>query len=236
MTIATRTQPDFEPEPVPVASAGRIFLCDLMPALVSWPGATVEKCIDLLRTPDDDDLLQFDAMRAARLAVTTITTAFLDGRIQTWARPIGGGVPVPLDPVMWEVDDPLPRFRSGRLNLADWANPDAPATHALFASEAEVSAELGLKRIVGGSELAGDDTSVPPEPSRAPRAGTCAVDMLLRLPEVERRTGLKKSRIYELEKRGDFPDRVELGPRSVAWREDEIGQWLLGRRRRAARD
>ena len=235
MVTTTPTQPDFEPEPVPVVSAGRIPLRDLMPAVVPWPGATVEKCVDLLRTPDEDDLFQIDAMRGARAAVMTITTAFLDGRIRTWARPIGGGVPVALDPVMWEVDDPLPRFRSGRLNLEDWANPDAPATHALFASEADAASTFGAAQpdnIKAICDQVSPDAPLPAQPHSGGTKGRTG--SFLRLPEVEARTGLRKSRIYELEKNGEFPKRFELGPRSVAWLEDEIEQWQLGRCRREA--
>jgi predicted DNA-binding transcriptional regulator AlpA len=40
--------------------------------------------------------------------------------------------------------------------------------------------------------------------------------------------GIRFSRAYllKLEKRGQFPQRVRLGPNSVAWRLDEIQQWI----------
>lgn len=46
---------------------------------------------------------------------------------------------------------------------------------------------------------------------------------LIRLPEVLKKTGCSRSRIY-----ADplFPKRVQLGPRSVAWVEDEIDDWV----------
>lgn len=50
---------------------------------------------------------------------------------------------------------------------------------------------------------------------------------LLRLPEVEATTGLKKSAIYVRVKDGSFPEPVRLGPKSVAWRFDEVQQWIL---------
>ena len=49
---------------------------------------------------------------------------------------------------------------------------------------------------------------------------------LLRLPEVESTTGLKKSAIYERVKSGKFPQPVRLGTKSVAWRFDEVQQWI----------
>lgn len=54
---------------------------------------------------------------------------------------------------------------------------------------------------------------------------------LLRLPQVEERTGCKKSKIYADIKDGRFPAPVRLGPKSVAWRSDEIAHWINNRPR-----
>ena len=40
-----------------------------------------------------------------------------------------------------------------------------------------------------------------------------------------------KQHAARLEKRGEFPARVQLGPGRVAWREDEIEQWEQNRPR-----
>ncbi|MGB3212991.1 MAG: AlpA family transcriptional regulator [Desulforhopalus sp.] len=55
--------------------------------------------------------------------------------------------------------------------------------------------------------------------------------LLLRLSQVEKTCGLKKSSIYARIKKGTFPVPVQLGPKSVAWRSDEIGQWVESRPR-----
>lgn len=55
---------------------------------------------------------------------------------------------------------------------------------------------------------------------------------ILRMPDVRRKTGLSKSRIYRLEREGRFPARVELGPNSVGWYENEVDEWNSARRRR----
>lgn len=52
---------------------------------------------------------------------------------------------------------------------------------------------------------------------------------LLRLPEVIRRTGLSRSEVYRREALGEFPKRVSLGARSVAWPEIEISEWVGAR-------
>jgi len=49
---------------------------------------------------------------------------------------------------------------------------------------------------------------------------------IIRLGEVEHKTGLKKSKIYQMMNDGDFPKAVKLGPRSVGWFEDETDEWI----------
>lgn len=48
---------------------------------------------------------------------------------------------------------------------------------------------------------------------------------ILRRKQVEARTGLSRSSIYELMKQ-DFPKPISLGPRSVGWVESEIRAWI----------
>jgi prophage regulatory protein len=51
--------------------------------------------------------------------------------------------------------------------------------------------------------------------------------MLIRLPEVMKRTALSRSQIYDLMERGEFPRSVKItGARSVAWAESEIVGWI----------
>ncbi len=49
---------------------------------------------------------------------------------------------------------------------------------------------------------------------------------LLRLPEVEARCGLRKSAIYARIKTCSFPAPVKLGAKAVAWRSNEIQDWI----------
>ncbi|QDX31527.1 AlpA family transcriptional regulator [Dickeya poaceiphila] len=57
---------------------------------------------------------------------------------------------------------------------------------------------------------------------------------LLRLPDVMKKTSLKKSWIYYLIDRDEFPQPVKLGARSVAWVESEINDWIAERIRQRA--
>ena len=47
----------------------------------------------------------------------------------------------------------------------------------------------------------------------------------LRLKRVIEVTGLSRSQIYVLEKRGNFPARISIGARAVAWDSEEIALW-----------
>lgn len=58
-------------------------------------------------------------------------------------------------------------------------------------------------------------------------------EKLLRRPEVETRTGLSRSTLYDWMKRGEFPQPVKLGTRLVAWRESDIDEWLESRQQRS---
>ena len=53
--------------------------------------------------------------------------------------------------------------------------------------------------------------------------------IFLKRPEIEQRTGLKRSTIYDKMKAGTFPKPVKLGARAVAWLEPEIDAWIKER-------
>jgi len=54
-------------------------------------------------------------------------------------------------------------------------------------------------------------------------------DRLLRLPEVERLTGLRRSAIYEQMRKGIFPRSVKAGQRTAAWPESAVQSWIADR-------
>ena len=51
----------------------------------------------------------------------------------------------------------------------------------------------------------------------------------LRLPEVIKISGYRRTSIYEMIKAGNFPAPVHLGPRAVAWLESEVEAWMQER-------
>ncbi len=56
---------------------------------------------------------------------------------------------------------------------------------------------------------------------------------ILRRPEVESKTGLRRTRLDELERKGEFPKRVRISDRATGWRSDEIDAWIESRPRAA---
>ena len=54
---------------------------------------------------------------------------------------------------------------------------------------------------------------------------------VLRRPEVEDRTALARSTLYNMIKKGEFPEPIRLGANSVGWLEEDIENWLASRQR-----
>jgi prophage regulatory protein len=52
---------------------------------------------------------------------------------------------------------------------------------------------------------------------------------LLRFPIVRERTGLSRSTIWRLERRGEFPKHHRIAPNVVAWSEVEVSRWIQER-------
>lgn len=52
---------------------------------------------------------------------------------------------------------------------------------------------------------------------------------LLRLPEVMRKVGLRKTAIYARMRLREFPKPVAIGVRARAWRASDIEQWIADR-------
>ncbi len=53
-----------------------------------------------------------------------------------------------------------------------------------------------------------------------------AVERHLRCCTVQEVTGLSRSTIYALISKGDFPRPVKLTPKTVAWPESKVAEWL----------
>ena len=52
---------------------------------------------------------------------------------------------------------------------------------------------------------------------------------IIRIAAVTERTGLSKTYIYDMIRRGEFPPSVRLAPRFAGWVEHEVESWLTQR-------
>ena len=52
---------------------------------------------------------------------------------------------------------------------------------------------------------------------------------ILRLEEVEAKSGFKRAHLYNLMRAGKFPKALRLGVRAVGWDSVEIEQWIADR-------
>lgn len=59
--------------------------------------------------------------------------------------------------------------------------------------------------------------------------GQSAHDRLLRLEDVQRKTGMGSTTIYKYMKEEDFPQQIRIGKRMVRWLESEIDAWIQNR-------
>ncbi|WP_018144886.1 AlpA family transcriptional regulator [Thioalkalivibrio sp. AKL6] len=54
-------------------------------------------------------------------------------------------------------------------------------------------------------------------------------EILQRMPDVRRRTGLSRSTIYRLIQEGRFPKPIKIGDRASAWPASVIDRWIAER-------
>jgi prophage regulatory protein len=53
--------------------------------------------------------------------------------------------------------------------------------------------------------------------------------VILRRAQVQARTGISRSGIYQKMADGEFPKSISLGPRAVGWLESSIDGWIQSR-------
>jgi prophage regulatory protein len=81
-----------------------------------------------------------------------------------------------------------------------------------------------------GTETAADTAAVDGQPalSRLERLESIPL-RFLRFSAVRERTGLSRSTIWRLERRGVFPKHRRISSNAVAWLEQEVNEWVLWR-------
>lgn len=176
---------------------------------------------------EGDDALQVSDW--IRNACGAIVDLILAERLHTYARPLGGGLPVALDPGLWEIDDPQARFATSTIALQAPFDARSVPTHWIFVDGVGVSEMTML--LCGGlpqgirSQEGTHDVPLPDGASDGEVAVT-AQGKLLRQVEVAARTGMSRSTIYAKIERGEFPEPLRLGSRFSRWREAEVEAWI----------
>lgn len=175
----------------------------------------------------DDEGIRDCVVSATRL----IGSLLLEGRLVAWARPIGGGEAVELEPAVWELDDFMPRFATCALDLCRPFDSNSTPTHRIFVGDEDHRAIFEaccddvprpiVKRRASTARPAPTADQVPEAPAQ-----TQAVDRHIRLPEVLQLTGMKRSTIYKRISEGRFPKQIDGGSSMARWRESEIAAWL----------
>ena len=52
---------------------------------------------------------------------------------------------------------------------------------------------------------------------------------MLRFPVVRERTGLSRTTVWRMERRGEFPAHCQLSANTVGWLEEEVTAWIRSR-------
>ena len=60
-----------------------------------------------------------------------------------------------------------------------------------------------------------------------PRSGTTL--QIIRLPQLKALTGLSKTTLYDLIKKGEIPKPIKLGTRAVGWLQSDIETFIASR-------
>lgn len=232
-----------------IVSSGRTPLTSAFADLVCCSaGFPPHELPDIFAAPEDEgdndacrDLVRLDAEELAR--------TFVIGSIDTFARPLGGGEIKPVDAALWEIDDPLPRFATGALNLKCWADQDAPLTHRLFVASKQFDSWLAALKPHGALTARQVEAIVDPQvraarsvaaralnTAREQSPGTSATTSMpttpvgagpemLTIEQVSEMIGLARSTIHKRVAEDKFPEQVKSDYAS-RWLKSEVMAWI----------
>ena len=208
-------------------SDGRTFLAHAFAffCLLEW-GSTFDQ-IDAALDPS----AECDRHVRAQIlgAVQNFGRVIQQRRIDTYARPFGGGSPRPLPQDIWELDDFSWRFGASAINPTDPFNKDASLTHWIFVDTDQFDEILGLT--CGGHQRpsppkASAQAGILPEDRIELGARMIGEDRYLRKAEVLKLVPMSRSTFDDRVRRGLFPKSVDLGGGIVVWWESEVRDWM----------
>ena len=169
-------------------------------------------------------------------AVQNFGRVIQQGRIETYARPIGGGAPRLLPQSAWELDDFGWRFGSSAIDPSAPFDRNAEPTHWIFVDAGQFDQILGLVQDdTPRRGTPGPGHDAPPETGHAARSAEApaASDRYLRKADVLKLVPMSRSTFDDRVRKGLFPASHDLGGGIVAWWESEVQEWMRSRGGRA---
>lgn len=165
-----------------------------------------------------------DTASAARL----LGELAASGELRAFVRPQGGGTPATLLVEAWERDDFRPMFRRGALDPAQVFDEAAEPTHWIFLDLDDFNriVELSCGGIERLPEQESSQSTRPAHVQAAADSSWASGSDHVRMPELERRTGMSRATIYRRIKEGRFPDKIPMAGNISAWRESDVAEWL----------
>ena len=173
-----------------------------------------------------------DLSRDVSFAARLIGELIAAGRLKTHARPMGGGVPLPLRASDWELDDFRPRFARSALDPARPFDSSAVPTHWIFLGLEDFNALIEASCADVVPRQAKSSKRDTAEPAAADLASDqTREDRHVRMPEIKRRTGMSASTVYRRIDQGRFPRQIPMsGGNIAAWWESEVADWIASPR------
>ena len=190
----------------PPTSTGRVLLSR---AFSYWCvlhyGHSDEGIVAALDPDSDSDKSE---RRQIGLAARLLGELLCAGEIRAFVRPIGAGTPAPLVTTAWERDDFRTVFARSALDPSRPFDDEAAPTHWIFLDAEDFNRFVELS--VGDEVGARPPTTSTVADAAAPPAevGVPGADNHLRMPELERRTGMSRATIYRRIAEKRFPESI----------------------------
>lgn len=202
--------------------------------------------VDIFAAAPDDGGDNDLAKHLVYMEAELLTHAFLNGFVQTFARPLRGGNIVKIDKTLWELDNFLPRFSTGSFSLSKWHSHESAPTHRILVSDQDFAIwitnlrpegfltndELELvinplaryKRTVNKHQNVSVNSKDVMQSNDVETLKSTPTERFIYRQEVENMIGMKRSFIYDQMDKNKFPQGIKMG-KSTRWLRSEIIAW-----------
>lgn len=192
-------------------------------------GSSPQEVVEALSTKEH---MAVDTRNDIEWAAHLIGELLAGGQLRSFARPIGGGIPISVPAVHWELDDVRTRFALSALDPNQPYRCDVEPTHWIFFALDEFNALV--EQSIGceaNAEIDSSACAIAPILQQKPvEVVQGPMDRFLRLPEIRKLTGMSRSTIYRRIAEDRFPSQIQLDGNIVVWREQDVAQWLASPR------